>query len=1319
MNVKRAHFYGTRRNPNLLRRRSYWLGLIVLVPLLFLSVTGVVLAARGNPAKASEESSWHTMASTSEKDLWGICAISPTEVFAVGSDSTVLKYDGTNWIDMEPNTNCQLRGVWGSSGNDVFAVGKKSPWVVDDDGIIIHFNGTSWESVDVGAIGSLFDVWGTDSSDIFAIGEEGTILHYDGTNWSKIENINAALHFHSIWGTSASDVFAVGVSYTPGVTNILHYNGTAWEPMESGTTNGLFGVWGSSSSDVYAVGGQDTILHYDGDSWQPVSMGTNTNYNGIWGRSSSDVYAVGQNGIVHFDGGTWTLISGSGGVFHDIQGTSTEIFSVGNLGQTVYYGPKQLPAIWAKPVRQWFDRDSVTDFDAAVGGSVMHYAFSVFCDPLAVADTLDITVTHVNNAFSVDYAPASLQAGTWSYFRFAFSPTQSGFTTDTVVVDSAIGSISFELVGNGVPVISPEFWIADLPVGTKAERILYDSSRSCVYITDSNNNCVLVFSPAEQEILATIPVGEMPIDLAMTPSGDYLYVANSGEPTISEIDLDTATETRRFVLPWLGYDGTTPYSISMVSNTEAFVGGDPPGLASGGPIFQLDFENLILTARDDIGSGARPEFRTSDDLATTMILVEPGASPSKFVRYDNTADEFVSSSYNNIECDVAISPDGSRAIGTKCDNNVYRSEIRLFDRDLMNIKRINSLGKGVSPTFHPEGNYIYTMNQVPSSIQEMNLTTMVQTRDLRCSLPEGYYSLSNPKGSVVSSDGQWLYVLLGQTWNEPPSKLLAVKIDRPCVPPTPPTVMTIDTGNVTATSATLNGNLAVLGTATSVAVSFEYATTAGGPYTSLPAGDMTAPGDFSADVSGLTPNTMYYFRAVAVGAGTDYGDEKTFTTGTVPPEATTNDATNVTASSATLKGDLTSLGSAASVTVSFEYATAAGGPYTALAAGTKDGMGTFSADLNGLTAGTLYYFRAVATGAGTAYGGEKSFTAGTTPPAVTTGDATYVTSSTARLNGTLTSLGDAAGVNVSFEYGTASGTYTTETETQVMSAPGDFSFNLSGLTPGTLYYFRAKAAGAGADYGDEKTFTPSTAPPEATTNDATNITATTVRLNGDLTSLGSATSVTVSFQYATVAGGPYTALAAGTKDDLGIFSVDLSGLTAGTLYYFRAKAAGAGTAYGEEKTFTTGTTADETAPSTPQVTDNGESTTSTTEIHASWSSADAESGIVEYLYAVGTAAGGNDIVDWTSAGSATEKTITGLSLTPGQTYYISVKAVNGQGLTSEVGSSDGIALSADDGEPGGKGGTPFWVWILVALGAAGLGGTFFFLWKWRKKAEPT
>ncbi|MCE5324310.1 DUF4962 domain-containing protein [bacterium] len=106
--------------------------------------------------------------------------------------------------------------------------------------------------------------------------------------------------------------------------------------------------------------------------------------------------------------------------------------------------------------------------------------------------------------------------------------------------------------------------------------------------------------------------------------------------------------------------------------------------------------------------------------------------------------------------------------------------------------------------------------------------------------------------------------------------------------------------------------------------------------------------------------------------------------------------------------------------------------------------------------------------------------------------------------------------------------------------------------------------------------------------------------------------------------------------------------------------------------------ADTTAPSTPVVTDDGQMTACLSQIHASWVSTDSESGITEYQYAIGTTVGGTDIAGWTapSPATATQVTHTGLSLVVGPTYYVSVKATNGQGLVSSVGTSDGIIAAA-------------------------------------------
>ena len=102
----------------------------------------------------------------------------------------------------------------------------------------------------------------------------------------------------------------------------------------------------------------------------------------------------------------------------------------------------------------------------------------------------------------------------------------------------------------------------------------------------------------------------------------------------------------------------------------------------------------------------------------------------------------------------------------------------------------------------------------------------------------------------------------------------------------------------------------------------------------------------------------------------------------------------------------------------------------------------------------------------------------TEPPTVTTNAATGIGTTTATLNGSLTNLGSAPSAGVSFEWGTST-SYDNETTPQTMTATGEFSASLSGLSSGTTYHFRAKAVGEGTSYGIDRTFTTSApaAPP--------------------------------------------------------------------------------------------------------------------------------------------------------------------------------------------------------------------------------------------------
>jgi len=136
-------------------------------------------------------------------------------------------------------------------------------------------------------------------------------------------------------------------------------------------------------------------------------------------------------------------------------------------------------------------------------------------------------------------------------------------------------------------------------------------------------------------------------------------------------------------------------------------------------------------------------------------------------------------------------------------------------------------------------------------------------------------------------------------------------------------------------------------------------------------------GSFVSFLSGLTANTPYYTRAYATNnVGTAYGDELTFTTLDVTmPTVTTSPVIDITATTATSGGNVTSDGGAAVTVRGVCWSTSPNptlaGDHTTDGAGT----GTFVSNLTGLTPNTPNYVRAYATNSvGTAYGNELSFT---------------------------------------------------------------------------------------------------------------------------------------------------------------------------------------------------------------------------------------------------------------------------------------------------------------------------------------------------------
>ncbi len=74
-----------------------------------------------------------------------------------------------------------------------------------------------------------------------------------------------------------------------------------------------------------------------------------------------------------------------------------------------------------------------------------------------------------------------------------------------------------------------------------------------MYISNGTDGTVSVIDTASDTVIATVPVGRRPWNMAVTPDGKKLYVANGRSNSVSVIDTETnqkITDVTVGELPW-------------------------------------------------------------------------------------------------------------------------------------------------------------------------------------------------------------------------------------------------------------------------------------------------------------------------------------------------------------------------------------------------------------------------------------------------------------------------------------------------------------------------------------------------------------------------------------------------------------------------------------------------------------------------------------------------------------------------------------------------------------------------------------------------
>jgi len=247
-----------------------------------------------------------------EDTLYGVAAISPTDVWAVGyfmaqltspETAVIEHWNGKNWSVVPSPLPGQLSWLFGAaavSANDVWAAGFYYNNAGNSQTLIEHWDGRKWKIVpspDPGstdnqlhafAVVSAKDIWvvGVQSSDA-GNSYQTLIERWDGTRWSVVPSPSPGSPLNDLQGITAigaNDAWTVGQSTGSNFvdqTLAEHWDGKSWTVVPTRDINpagnDLSDVAAFAGNNVWAVGSffksgiaQTLVEHWDGKKWSIV-----------------------------------------------------------------------------------------------------------------------------------------------------------------------------------------------------------------------------------------------------------------------------------------------------------------------------------------------------------------------------------------------------------------------------------------------------------------------------------------------------------------------------------------------------------------------------------------------------------------------------------------------------------------------------------------------------------------------------------------------------------------------------------------------------------------------------------------------------------------------------------------------------------------------------------------------------------------------------------------------------------------------------------------------------------------------------------------
>lgn len=217
----------------------------------------------------------------------------------------VVHFDGTEFAEVTGPGPEMLNDSWmDATGNQGWAVGSFGRLIRFSEGQWTVFGGAAYDpSRPLDFWLGLIDVFALDDDNAWAVGY-GTILRFDGENWSEIPDAPQGT-WEKVWASSPDDLWVAGE-----FNDLVHWDGETWTTITADT---YFitphDMWGVSADNMWFAA-DSSIFHWDGSTMSAVfELELDEQYIlEIDGSSPNNIWAVTFEGLYRFDGTQWEQI---------------------------------------------------------------------------------------------------------------------------------------------------------------------------------------------------------------------------------------------------------------------------------------------------------------------------------------------------------------------------------------------------------------------------------------------------------------------------------------------------------------------------------------------------------------------------------------------------------------------------------------------------------------------------------------------------------------------------------------------------------------------------------------------------------------------------------------------------------------------------------------------------------------------------------------------------------------------------------------------------------------------------------------------------